>query len=63
MPARFVPIDHDTPMLLPPDLRGLGSLGWAINISGLVVAAVVIAYEWQKKPKNSAVSRPATQGS
>ena len=21
MPARFVPIDHDTPMLLPPDLR------------------------------------------
>ena len=21
MPARFVPIDHGTPMLLPPDLR------------------------------------------
>ena len=21
MPARFVSIDHDTPMLLPPDLR------------------------------------------
>ncbi|TAG08486.1 MAG: IS5/IS1182 family transposase, partial [Verrucomicrobia bacterium] len=31
MPARFVNIDHDTPLLLPPDLRDWVSEGHMVH--------------------------------
>jgi TRAP transporter 4TM/12TM fusion protein len=47
-------------LILPPDLKGLESAGWAINLAGFVVAALALLFEWQRRPKGRTVGDTGT---
>ena len=37
-------------LILPPNPGGLLYVGWVANFAGLVVAAFIVFYEWQRRP-------------